>query len=62
KIGDELMLGDEVVLKIEQIGKDCHTGCSIMEQAGCCIMPKKGIFASVKKGGLIKYGDRIRKI
>ncbi len=60
KIGDRFGLGGEVVLKVEQIGKSCHSGCAIMEEAGCCIMPKKGIFASVEKGGVIKSGDCIK--
>jgi len=60
EIGDKLGLGGEVVLRVEQIGKSCHSGCAIMKEAGCCIMPKKGIFASVEKGGAIKPGDRIK--
>jgi len=60
KIGYRLSLGDEVVLRIEQIGKSCHSGCAIMKETGCCIMPKKGIFASVEKGGEIKFGDHIK--
>ena len=59
KIGDRLKINDEVVLELSQIGKVCHTRCSIYYQAGDCVMPKEGIFAKVIKGGQIKVGDDI---
>ncbi len=59
RIGQKFKIGEEAVLKIEQIGKDCHSGCAIMKETGTCIMPKRGIFASVEAGGMIKIGDRI---
>jgi MOSC domain-containing protein YiiM len=59
KAGDRLNIGSEAVLKITQVGKECHSGCSIMRATGHCIMPKSGIFASVEKGGLIKVYDPI---
>jgi MOSC domain-containing protein YiiM len=59
-IGDRLSVGDSVQLKITHIGKECHNGCYIKEQVGDCIMPSKGIFASIIKGGLIQVGDKIR--
>ena len=59
KIGDRLKINDEVVLELSQIGKVCHTRCSIYYQAGDCVMPKEGIFAKVIKGGEIKVGDDI---
>ena len=51
-IGDRLQIGDEVVLEITQIGKECHnSGCAIKKATGDCIMPKEGLFARVIQGG-----------
>jgi len=60
KPGDKLNIGESVVLKITAIGKACHSGCSVTQAIGRCIMPKQGIFASVEKGGGISVSDRIR--
>ena len=57
KVGDQLKIGNEVLLKISQIGKVCHNGCAIYYQAGDCVMPKEGIFAEVIRGGKIMVGD-----
>ena len=59
KIGDRLKINEETILELSQIGKVCHTRCSIYYQAGDCVMPKEGIFAKVIKGGQIKVGDDI---
>jgi MOSC domain-containing protein YiiM len=62
KIGDQLQLGDEVILEITQIGKKCHNdGCAIKKATGNCIMPKEGLFSRVIQGGKVKKGDTIRK-
>jgi MOSC domain-containing protein YiiM len=58
-IGTILNVGDSVVLEISQIGKECHSGCAIMQQTGKCIMPKEGVFAKVINGGPVKSGDSI---
>jgi MOSC domain-containing protein YiiM len=58
-VGTQLSIGDAEV-EVSQIGKECHTRCSIYYQAGDCVMPKEGIFAKVIKGGRIKQGDAIR--
>jgi len=53
-IGDRLQVGDEVILEITQIGKECHnSGCAIKKATGDCIMPKEGLFARVIQGGEI---------
>ena len=57
--GTRITVGDEVVLEISQIGKECHTGCAIFKQVGKCIMPKEGVFAKVIRGGLVKADDPI---
>lgn len=58
-VGTVLQIGSDVVLEITQIGKECHSGCAIMQQAGTCIMPREGVFARVIHGGMVKRGDEI---
>lgn len=55
-IGTKLTIS-ECLLEVTQIGKECHSGCAIMKQVGDCIMPKRGIFARVLKGGVITNGN-----
>ncbi len=62
KIGDVLEIGDGVRLEITQIGKECHTRCSIYFRAGLCIMPTDGLFARVLTGGEVREGDLIRRV
>lgn len=60
-IGDRLRVGEEVLLEITQIGKECHNqGCAIKKATGDCIMPREGLFAKVIEGGLLKPGDSIK--
>lgn len=59
-VGTELCVGDEVILEISQIGKECHTGCAIFRQVGKCVMPKEGVFAKVIRGGTVRGGDDIK--
>lgn len=58
KIGDQLQIGS-CLIEITHIGKECHTKCEIHRKVGACIMPKKGIFARVLKGGEIENGADI---
>jgi len=61
QVGDQLQVGDTVILEISQIGKKCHNdGCAIKKATGDCIMPKEGLFARVVRGGHVKNGDRIQ--
>ncbi len=63
QIGDRLQIGDEVVLEITQIGKECHnSGCAIKKATGDCIMPREGIFAQVVIGGTLKKEQQIQII
>ena len=56
-IGNSLLIGDDIVLEITQIGKECHNaGCAIKSATGECIMPKEGLFCRVVQGGTIKPG------
>ena len=59
-IGTKLLVGKEVLLVISQLGKECHSGCAIREKVGDCIMPRKGVFARVVKGGRARRGDPIQ--
>jgi MOSC domain-containing protein YiiM len=58
-VGTRVGVGDEVVLEISQIGKECHTKCAIYRQVGTCVMPEEGVFARVIKGGSVKAGDEL---
>jgi MOSC domain-containing protein YiiM len=58
-IGTEIRIGGSVLLRVTQIGKECHERCAIYYQAGDCVMPKEGIFAEVIKEGEVKVGDEI---
>jgi MOSC domain-containing protein YiiM len=59
-LGTQATIGDDVLLEITQIGKECTRKCAIFYQAGDCIMPREGVFARVLKGGSICCGDEIR--
>ncbi|MGF7117782.1 MOSC domain-containing protein [Methanobacterium oryzae] len=61
-VGSRMLVGEDIILEVTQIGKECHTRCAIYKQAGDCIMPKEGIFARVIKGGEIKIEDKIKVI
>jgi len=60
-IGDELVVGDAVRLRVTQIGKECHTKCAVYHLTGDCIMPVRGIFCEVLAGGPVRPGDGIEK-
>jgi len=62
KLGGKLKLGVDAEIKITQFGKKCHGRCKIYEQIGDCIMPRKGVFARVSRGGSIIVGDDIEVI
>lgn len=51
-VGTRLNLG-ECEVEVTQIGKECHQGCAIFQAVGDCVMPRKGIFVKVIKGGTI---------
>lgn len=59
-IGTRFKVGDEAVLRVTQIGKECHNRCAIYYQAGDCVMPKEGIFAEVLKAGKVRVDDEIK--
>ncbi len=51
-VGTRLQLG-ACEVEVTQIGKECHHGCAIYQAVGDCVMPRKGIFVKVLKGGVI---------
>ena len=58
-VGSRLRLGGEVEIVVTQIGKECHTACAIMARVGECIMPTRGLFAEVVRGGEIASGTAV---
>ena len=58
-VGTQLAIGNEVVLEITQIGKECHDRCAIYEQVGDCVMPREGVFAIVTRAGDVASGDGV---
>jgi MOSC domain-containing protein YiiM len=57
-VGDRLQVGEAVVLEVTQIGKVCHNGgCVIQQATGDCIMPREGIFCRVLAGGMVAPGS-----
>ena len=63
KIGDQVKVGEFVLLEITQIGKECHnSGCAIKKLTGDCIMPKEGLFARVLEGGTIVKGNEFTQL
>ncbi len=61
-IGTKIKVGNHIILRITQIGKECHTGCAVFLQTGTCIMPKEGVFAEVLQGGKVRANDEIRLV
>ena len=59
-IGTRFVIGDDIELVLTQIGKECHMGCAIRQQVGDCIMPRRGVFCRILKGGVVKPGDSFR--
>ncbi len=59
-VGTRLQVGREAILRVTQIGKECHNRCAIYYQAGDCVMPREGIFAEVLLDGKVRVDDLIR--
>ena len=57
-IGTLLQVGS-TLLRVTQIGKECHNDCAVKKLAGKCVMPTDGIFAVVELEGRIAAGDEI---
>ena len=59
-VGTRIRLGQNALVEITQIGKECHNRCAIYYKAGDCIMPREGVFARVIEEGTVRCGDPIR--
>jgi len=53
-VGTLIEMGD-ALLEVSKIGKECHAACEIRRLVGDCVMPRRGIFARVLRGG--EVGD-----
>jgi molybdopterin adenylyltransferase len=58
-IGTTLKIGDGLLVRVTQIGKECHSRCNIFKQVGDCVMPREGIFVEVLSDGEVAVGDTI---
>ena len=58
-VGTALSIGNDLLVKVTQIGKECHAGCAIFEQVGDCVMPREGIFVEAVGDGQVSVGDVI---
>ncbi len=61
-IGSRLQVGSKAIIRVTQIGKECHDRCAIYHQAGDCVMPREGIFAEVLLEGPVRVDDRLKII
>ena len=55
-VGTLLRIGP-AVLRVTQIGKECHNDCAIKKTTGKCVT--EGIFCEVVTPGRVQKGDRI---
>ncbi len=58
-VGTKFYAGS-TVLRMTQIGKECHSHCAIYQRMGECIMPREGVFAEVLQEGDIHEGDEMQ--
>ena len=58
-VGTKIRVGS-ALLRLTQIGKECHSHCAIYHQVGDCIMPREGAFAEVLEEGVIHPGDEVQ--
>lgn len=61
-IGTQMRIGQDILVEVTQIGKECHDRCAIFKQVGTCVMPVEGIFVRILKGGTVKTGDEVQVI
>ena len=57
-VGTLLQIGPSV-LRVTQIGKECHNDCAIKKATGKCVMPTEGIFCEVVIPGRVQKGNQI---
>jgi len=59
-LGTYLLLGEQAVGVVSQIGKECLEPCIIGKTLGECVMPKEGIFVKIVRPGRLRAGDLIQ--
>ena len=60
QLGNRFTSVDVIELVLTQLVKECHMGCAIRQQVGDCIMPRRGVFCRILKGGVVRPGDSFR--
>ena len=58
-VGSQIRLATDVVLEVTQIGKEDHPSV-VSRTFGVSLLPSKGLFCRVTKGGKIKKGDSVQ--
>jgi MOSC domain-containing protein YiiM len=61
-VGTMMRTSNGVLLRVTQIGKECHTRCAIFQAVGDCVMPREGIFTEVLTEGDVSVGDELEVI
>jgi len=61
-VGTALRTSGGVLMRVTQIGKECHTRCAIFQTVGDCVMPREGIFTEVLSGGEVSVGDELEVV
>lgn len=59
-VGTKLLVGP-CLLEVTQIGKECKSECEIRKKVGRCVMPSRGIFCRVLRGGALRPGLAIER-
>ncbi|MGH4125441.1 MAG: MOSC domain-containing protein [Clostridium sp.] len=60
-VGSKIRLATDVILEITQLGKEDHPSI-VSRTFGISLLPSKGLFCKVIKGGKIKKGDSVKII
>ncbi|SHG38741.1 MOSC domain-containing protein [Thermosyntropha lipolytica DSM 11003] len=58
-VGGMLKIGEDVILKVMQIGKEDHPSIVTRTYGGITLLPYEGLFCRVVKGGIIRRGDKV---
>lgn len=61
-VGTALRTSGGVLMRVTQIGKECHTRCAIFQAVGDCVMPREGIFTEVLTDGEVSVGDELEVV
>lgn len=61
-VGTMLRTSKGILLRVTQIGKECHTRCAIFQAVGDCVMPREGIFTEVLTEGDVSVGDELEVV